>query len=295
MGGFNMKLGKSKANLKAKNGKKIVVNLLATGGLVVLVGGLVMAEVTSAEKVYVVGAVDNIFPNGLITKDNTYRKEILKDSYDTEKHKPLLWEDLEEALNTYATIYTHNGGTLIEDTYRETKPLKNAWLQEVSKSNLVITVPYQKTEAFGNILTPGDHVAINISYTKEEMASSDMFTGMKVDSGTVTLFPKAKIIDLLNGAGNSIYDYYTDLLNLPIEERDKLLRDESFLANVSPASMILEVTKSEFDEYSDLRHMGNLTYTYGLHRREEGDTVLDQFQDLSRQITNAQTQILQGE
>lgn len=277
--------------MRASKFKKIGVNVLVLA-LIGLLTFLVLAiNRTDGKYVEVVQAKQNIYPNQLMTSGMFKKYSMPLKEFKDSGNKYVLFEDIDKLDNKYSTIYIHNGLYVVEGEARDSKPIKNAWIQEMGNSNLVITLPYNKSEAFGNLLTPGDHIRVEVSYKQDEVNTSDMFAGVSTDIITETLFDKIRVSDLLNSSGNSIYDYYTDLLNLPIEDREELLRDENFLSQVSPVSMLLEVDTVGFKKYAKLGRLSGLKYTYGLHKREEGDLVVDQFQDLTRQITNAQTKL----
>lgn len=281
--------GKNSAN--SGKLKRTITNVLAVVCLLALIVFMVLIDRNKAKTIPIVMVNQDIYPNQLILEEYFVKKDMPASEVQSSENKYLLWEDRLEAKDMYSTIFVKDGGYMYKGEYRDNKPLKNAWLQEVATGNLVITLPYNKSEAFGNILTPGDHLAVQISYDQESESQSDAFANVVTRKVSDSLFDKIKIIDLLNSSGNSIYDYYMDLLNLPIEQRDALLRDEGFLQNVAPNSMLLEVTPEQFVKYSKVKNLAGLTYTYGLHKREEGDIIVDQFQDISRQISNAQTQL----
>ena len=116
------------------------------------------------------------------------------------------------------------------------------------------------------------------------------FGGVTTAIKTDVMFEKAKVLDLLNGNGTSIYDYYIDLLNLPVAKRNDLLKDEQFLSNVTPKGILLQVEqKDEFDKFNQMCNLPSVNYCLGLYPRHEGDIILDQFKDLTRQFSQAQT------
>lgn len=241
-------------------------------------------------------ATRDIYTNQAISKDALSSYEMSLSEYNKSQNKYLLWEEHEEALDQYSAVFTKKNAYLYKGDYNPTKPVKNEWLAKVGNEDLVISVPYDKNDAFGNILTPGDNVKVNVSYMREKSGDDQGFSTTTVEVANETLFERIQVIDLLNSSGNSIYDYYMDLLAMPVSEREKYLRDDSFLSNVSPTRMLVEITnKGDFEAFSRMKSYSSLKYTYGLFSRVEEDTVLEQFRDLTRQITSSQTSVKEGE
>jgi hypothetical protein len=199
----------------------------------------------------------------------------------------ILWENKDQCINKYATYFIRGKGYIFEDSYTDTKPAKNPWMSEVDKDKILITLPYNSKEAFGNILTPGDNVRIDIAYDGKEVTDYAEFANVESKAMQETLFDQIKVIDLLNNSGNSIYDYYYDLLQMSIAEREEVLKDTSFLSNVMPASMLLEVDDKQFAQFAKAKKLPGITYTIGLLYREEGSIILDQFKDISREISKS--------
>ena len=227
-----------------------------------------------------------------VEESNLEKYEMVRREFDNSGGDYLKWDEYEDCVDKYSSVFVRKGGYIVKGDYLDYKPIKNPWMEEASSNSVFVTLKYDRGEAFGNILTPGDRVKVNVSYSAEDEASHDIFSGAVTRIKIKNLFEDIMITDLLNSKGNSIYDYYTDVLNLPLAEREALLRDENFLNNVAPVSMILEIDKDEeFRTYSELKNLTGVKYTFGLHPRQEGDIVIDQFKDLTRQITQNQTQM----
>jgi len=274
-----------KFELKAGDSGNRRKNIICGVCIVVVLGTMLSINMNKAATVDIVSVKAPVYINRLITKENVTKYPMSKHEYENSNSKYLLWDDVSKAIDKYATVSTRGTGYLYIDEYSLDKPVKNEWLQNVDKNNLVVSLPYEKSTSFGNILTPGDRVKVHVSYTEQ---SGGGFGGT-TDVSKV-LYNEAKVIDLLNNAGNSIYDYYSDLLALPISERDTLLRDESFLQNVSPTRILYSVGKEKgFVDYADTQGKAGVKYTYGLYPRTRGDIILDQFSDLTRQISSAMT------
>lgn len=277
-----------KEKFKIKPGSR--GNLIRVAGAVLGIGivftTMVNISNSKVETVDIVLAKTDIGVNRLILDNNVYKGQTSKAAYDLSKDKFLLWEEKDEAINKYSTVSLKESRPLYKEDYKDKKSLKNEWLSKVEEGQVIVSLPYNKSESFGNILTPGDTVIVQATYKE---TNTDGYGGQTDVSKE--LYERAKVIDLLNAQGNSIYDYYVDLLDLSLEEREKLLRDESFLKNVSPIRILYAVPKANgFKNYADIQGKSGLKIIYGLYPREEGDTVLDQFSDLTRQFSSALTQ-----
>lgn len=289
-------LGKTVA--QTGKAKRLGTNFGAILFIVILLLVIVKVNSNSQDTIQIVQVKEDVYPDKIITEDMIQSYGMVREEFDNSGGTYLLWENREEAIDKYSTVFVKGGRYIESGEYRDSKPLKNPWLSlnEDNKDSVYVTLPYNKSEAFGNILTPGDSLKVNVTYTIDETTNSQYFNGVSSKEKSETLFERITVTDLLNGSGNSIYDYYMDLLNLPLAEREALLRDESFLSNVSPVSMTLKVDKnSEFQKYSEMRKLSGVTYTFGLYPREEGDIIIEQFQDITRMISKSQVDSQQAQ
>lgn len=263
---------KSKATvIKQSNMGNVIKTAICIAGIGIVLVTMVKINRDKVKTVDIVKVKDAVYVNQLILEDNISSYPMSQLEYESSKNKYLLWEDRDQVIEKYATVATKADGYLYVGDVADTKPIKNEWLQKVEKSNVIVSLPYNKGEAFGNILTPGDSVIVSVSYKEPDTSGY----GGDRDVQKV-LYDKAKVIDLLNNSGNSIYDYYTDLLALPVAEREELLKDTSFLQNVSPSRILYAVPKETgFTEYAKTAGASGISYTYGLYPREQGDIVLD--------------------
>lgn len=279
-----MRKSKSVVVTQNNTGNAIKTVLCIVGIGVVLVT-MIQINRDKAKTVDIVAVKDTVYVNQLITEDNITSYPMAKLEYDSSKNQYLLWENKDQVIDKFATVATKKDSYLYKGDVADTKPIKNEWLQRIEKGKVVVSLPYDKSSAFGNILTPGDTVIVSVSYKEPDP------NGLGGDKQIQEiLYKEAKVIDLLNNSGNSIYDYYSDLLALPLAEREELLRDEGFLNNVSPSRILCTVGVDEgFIDYAKVTGASGISYTYGLYPREEGDIIIDQFSDLTRQISSALT------
>ena len=288
-----MKLGTQK--VRNSNASNILINIVAVILFVLLIVILVALNNRKMKTIGIVQAKTDIYVNTLITADNIQEYKISQMEYDNAVNKYLLWEDHEDCLNKYAAIATKANGYIYKGDYKESKPVKNAYFSRLSDDDLVVTLPYDYS-IFGNLITPGDEVKVNAVYKNKEVSTQEDFKELAdVDTimTSVTIFEKLVIIDMLNSSGNSIYDYYTDLLNMSLEEREATLKDDDFIKNVSPKSLVLSVKNTdEFKTYTEIKSLPGVSFEYGLYPRKdvEGGDIIGQFEDLTRQISAAKTQ-----
>lgn len=106
------------------------------------------------------------------------------------------------------------------------------------------------------------------------------------------IFDKITIVDMLNSAGESIFELYLDLLKKPVDERIPYLEttlegsDTSFRSKVSPVSLILIVSRDEASRLAEFENLGaNLKYTI-LPNEDSDFNLMDQFVEISSQINS---------
>ncbi len=280
---------KKQTKIKSKGGRQLISNIVG----VALVGGLSIMLVSinnnRDKTVAVVRAKENIYNNQLIGNSSIERYDMPFNEFNNSGNKYLKWSDKDECINKYSTVQTKQGLYIIQGDYSETRPAKNAWLSSKDDGQIYVTIPYDKSSSFGNILVPGDYLRVNIAYsTDEESLDANGFAISSSKMKNDDLFNKIQIVDLLNSAGNSIYNYYNDLLAMSQEDRENKLADESFLNSVTPTQIVLSVTSEEdFKKYTQLKAYPSIKYTYGLYPRDEDDTILEGFKSVSSDINKA--------
>lgn len=276
-----------------------VRSILVTAGCIALIVLLLLILIIlNNKKVATVGIVqakEAIYVNNVITEDSIQEYQMSQIEYDSSDNKYLLWEDRNNCIQKYAAVATKANGYIYVGDYNATKPTKNAYFQNLPENDLIVTLPYDYS-IFGNLLTPGDKVKVNACFVPEveegQVQPVYDLNGISSTTNTVTVFEELEIIDMLNSSGNSVYDYYIDLLNMSLEERETMLRDDDFVANVSPKSLVLSVDKAdEFNKYCQIRNTPGLTYVFGLYPRKdiEDSDIIGQFENLTREISAAKT------
>ena len=141
---------------------------------------------------------------------------------------------------------------------------------------------------FGDMVVPGDTLNIRASYSKiyynvpsEEafMLNGDSYGDGIEATKTEMLFSEVTILDMLNSAGNSIFDIYYDYIAATKAEQAAMLNDEGFLASVSPSSILLECTSEEVEHYMKLQSAG-ATYQITLLPRDGSSSIVDSLSDI---------------
>lgn len=287
-----MKLGTHK--VRSSNASSILINIIAA---LLFLGLIFILFALNNRKVKTVGIVqvkEPIYVNTLIVEDNIQEYQMSQVELDHTTNHYLLWENRKDCINKYAAVATKAGGYIYQGDYTDSKPTKNAYFINLEPDDLIVTLPYDY-DIFGNLLTPGDEVVVNAVVPLDDSRGDSAQSAADIENLMISieLFPELKIIDMLNSSGNSIYDYYTDLLNMSLEERETTLRSDEFIKNVSPKSLVLSVKRgSDFTKYTKYKNYPGVKFEYGLFPRKdiEGADILGQFEDLTRQISAARTQ-----
>lgn len=276
------KTGELKAPKKrtSKLSSKYVFTLLGCLGLVCL-NGYIALQINNSkmQTIQITQAIENIGVSSIITEDNLQAYEMSVYEYDLAKNEGreyLLWEERDQSVELYSTVQVRAGGYLYKGDVMDYKPLKNEWLNEVDEDEVVVELPYDNS--FGNLIVPGDRFEVWVSWTEE-------IQGVGSVQQQDILSKNLLVTDILNPSGYSVYDVYMDLNDLTISERDVLLKDESFLSDTTPSSLLCVINDTdEFEKYTQLMGKGDAQFIFGLRSRSASDTVLDMFASMTRTI-----------
>lgn len=151
-----------------------------------------------------------------------------------------------------------------------------------------------KKLANGNYISSGESLIVDA--LQNNGASLGAEWGETSDGKTVpvaeVIFDKITIVDMLNSAGESIFELYIDLLKKPVDERIPYLEttlegsDTSFRSKVTPVSLILVVSREEANRLAEFENLGaNLKYTI-LPNEDSDFNLMDQFVEISSQINS---------
>lgn len=264
----------------------MVINLITSMSLRDTVDVLVFKNAVPAE--------------GLVTEDNIDKKTMLKAEYEkegvitlsdgTQRRQIILYEDRHRILGesaAYAAYYIRENTPVYWDALTKETTREYSYLYEMDGE--LIKLNFSGAE-FGQMIVPGDSVNIRVRYTEEnfELPTEEDYAeaeeeGISLNEPVTVqkmLFNNAIILDMLNGAGESIYDKYVKFISLPKAEQTAALHSEEFKAAVSPGQILLCVTEEEADMYMSIQSKG-ATYMMTLLPRNGSNVILNALSGLS--------------
>ena len=190
----------------------------------------------------------------------------------------------------YAAYYLRGNTVLFWDSTIKDQTRKNSYLY--SMSGELLNIQMTTTDDFGDMVVPGDSLNIYATYTEtnydlpsEEQYKYQMESGSAQGTSgveqtkTELMFSEVQILDMLNGSGQSIFDIYYEYISKTKAEQQALLSDDSFLQNVQPASILLEVTSEEVERYMKLQSLG-ASYQMTLLPRKSSSSITDSLSDI---------------
>ena len=286
--------------------KTRIIGIILSLALIVFV--IVMSIISSAEArktVTVVKLKDDvsISANALITEDMIepydmyymeYKNYGTMSGFSDDKVRSTIvtWADKDIVVGKrYAAYYLREGTLLFWDSTLSDQTRKNSYLY--SMTGELLNINMNTVTDFGDMVVPGDTLNIRATYTKkyynlpdEEaymIAGGDGYEdGIEVTQ-TSMLFSEVTILDMLNSAGNSIFDIYYDYISTTKQEQAALLQDESFLQSVTPASILLEASPEEVEHYMELQSLG-ATYQITLLARDGSSTIVDSLSEIQEAL-----------
>lgn len=293
--------------VKANNASRAKSRLLGIFlALAVIVFVTIMTAISTAENrktITVVKLKDDvsITANSLITEDmieayDMYYKEFaqygtMKFSDGSTRSTIVRWEDRNIVTNRrYAAYYLREGTLLFWDSTISDQTRKNSYLY--SMSGELLNIQMNTVSDFGDMVVPGDTLNIRATYTKIFYNIPDEEDYMLNDGSnseglemltTEMLFSEVTILDMLNSAGNSIFDIYYDYIASTKAEQQAMLSDEAFLQSVTPASILLEVTSEEVEHYMKLQEAGAV-YQITLLPRDGSSSIVDSLSDIQEAL-----------
>lgn len=147
--------------------------------------------------------------------------------------------------------------------------------------------------AAGTYFATGESVIMD-SMQQNEMDSSEIgFTSGNAKQVPLSevIFDKITVVDMLNNSDESIFDLYTELLGMPVEDRIAYVSTQiegngtnDFKRKVTPAKLVFSVTRDEATSLAEFEALGgNMKYTL-LPDNNEDYSLMTQFSELSSQI-----------
>lgn len=295
-----MKMKVDKEKVKTKNTSKHSQR----NGVFIILGIVVLAVIginfassfALRQTVDVVKLKSSVPQDGLLTMDNIYKDTMLKSEYErqgiqtlsdgSKKRSIILWEDRDELNNTFASYFIRRDTPLHWDALSQETPKKYSYLYQMDGELLKLEID---ANTFGEMLVPGDHVNIRVSYNEQvyTLPSEQEFmmqqqTGIQAQTSVQKremLFNDVAVLDILNSAGESIFDIYYDILALPKNRQYEMVNSEEFAERVVPATILLNVTPEEADNYMNVTGKGP-TYLMTLLPRTGSNLITEALNEL---------------
>lgn len=276
-----LKTGKTKISSKKNLLKKIIAVVVSVG--IFVLSYIIITRANTAAKdtipVIQIKSTQGIPEKAVLSKDNLGKYDIVKKEYTDDM---VLAEDLEKVIDNYAAHYLRKGAILHKDEYVNELPLKNEWLYEMGDDEEALSIKYDYLESGGDILTPGDRIRVRITYDVDAPANNgegdpEDFYGVgkskvkKVD----VLFNSISVIDMLNKEGHSIYEVYKEVMRLPEDQRQKVLKSEEFMDNIKPKSLVVAANSEQISNYIKMENMSGKKFYVTILSRHEYSTILD--------------------
>ena len=300
---------KIKANNETKSKARFRGILLSIGVLILICIVLLLSSYESRKTITVMRVKENtsISPGALITESmiepyDMYYKEFknygtIKTSTGETKSALVKWISKDKVVgNYYATYYMRGGTVMFKDGLTNTQEKKNSYLYNMKGE--LLNIHMNTVNDFGDMVVPGDRLNIRATYkasvynlpTEEEYnlslagGSNGGNGGVQVTQ-TEPLFSEVTILDMLNSNGNSIFDIYYKYASLPTARQKELLKDQSFLDSVKPASILVEATAEEVEHYHHLQEMG-ATYLITLVPRTNATNLTDSLAEIQTALSS---------
>ena len=201
--------------------------------------------------------------------------------------------DIDGIINNFAARPLRDGAIIHQDEVVEEIPKKNEWLYQMPDDKELLTIPYNHMEAGGDILTPGDRIMVRVIYVDEAQAGNGYyedeqyspFAGKDKVTRIEILFDSIEVKDMLNSRSNSIYEVYREVLRLPENQRQIVLKSSEFIKSIVPRALILSATTGQVENYIQyLNASGKKSLLVTILARDEYMIILDQLPTLEKEI-----------
>ena len=292
------KVGRDKSRTKNANKYSQRNGIIVALVLVVLVviGINFASSYALRQNVEVVTLKSSVPQDGMITMENMVKGTMTKADYEkqglttlsdgSKKRSIILWEDRDKVKNTFASYFIRKDSPLHWDALSSETPKKYSYLYQMDGELLKLDID---ANTFGEMLVPGDHVNIRVSYTEQQytLPSEQEFmmqqqTGIQAQTSVKTqekLFNDVPVLDILNSAGESIFDIYYEILALPKNKQYEIVNSEDFSERVAPVKILLNVTPEEADHYMNVMGKGP-TYMMTLLPRTGSNLITEALNEL---------------
>jgi hypothetical protein len=291
MKGININFKKTGASV----GKKMVSKAVAIGlsilALCLTYFYLQHADSLARDTVRVVKIRSDMPAFTVVTKADVEAYDIIKKEYDSDM---VVFENLDtEVYNKYSADSLRRGSFLYKDQLTDEKPVRNEWLYGLSEGEEVLTLPYNSTEAGGDILLPGDLVRIRVSYEVESTSqyqysdeNPNSYQGKTTNSvRTDTLFDSIAVKDMINANGHSVYEIYKEVMRLDEKKRQDVMQSKEFISNIKPRALLLAGTSEDMVRYAAVKsRSGSCNFLITILSRVDNRIGLDSLPTLETEV-----------
>lgn len=272
--------------------KKIIAVLVSV--IVVIASFSYLNSVNSDAKefveIVVIKPSVGIPAKNLITESIIQKGKILKTDF---KNGMVTYDKIDEVLNKYSLYFLRNDTPLYFDQLTETKPVRHEWLYSLPKESEVLTVPYEYEKCGGEVLIPGDHVRVRITYedVNAQSASPDVEQNAYMSTGspgrknlkTEVLFDKILVKDMLNSKGHSINEVFKEVSELGEEEKQAAMSSKDFVQSVLAKSLVFEASPQQVEKYAQ-SNVNSATFTFTILSREGNEKLIEQLPTVEKEV-----------
>lgn len=288
------KIKKEKAQNVSNYSRSRNIILLLVSVVVIVIAVNIVSSLQLRKTISVVSLNSSVVQGGLITMDNMSELVMTNADYErlgideaSKKRQIVLWEEREALVNKYASYYIRRGTPVYLDSISTDSSKQYSYLYNMDGELLKISM---SADTFGLMLVPGDHINVRAAYseaiytlpTENELILQQQ-TGISPQSSVkkqILLFNNVAVLDILNKAGESIYDKYYEVLAMPKSKQAEVLNSEDFRDAVEPAEILLNVTPEEADRYMSIQANGP-TYMMTLLPRTSSNAITEMLNELA--------------
>lgn len=224
------------------------------------------------------------------------------------------WDNRNKVVGKYMSNTTQAGQYITERHVTEKTVIRNMWLANVEPGKEIYTLPFQSSGVDTKLLFPGSHLRVRV-ISKVETEETDKVTettgseeqqslgenNMNVGAGgdasgkenvVELVFSDLVAVDMLNASGESIFDIYTALLKIPLEERIAYLEttiendtSKSFQTRVNPAALVFALSEEQATQMAQFENVTGYTIKYTiLATEDENGDLTNSFVEISNQL-----------
>lgn len=271
------KVAKTELNQNKKNLVLVVIIIIT----VLLIAWIINMSKRADRTVSVAMYTQDIGKNTPMTEDMFCKYEMNQaefDKYATEdengtmKRRIVLWEEVPDALGTFAAYPLHkNTVCMYKDLIFERIDNSDSVMYNFpGKTIVALNIDTSDLDSYKTFIEPGDKINITCISTKTtDVESADGSTSSTVETTVAEpLFNDITVADLINNDGDSILDIYEEYKNKTTYEQAQLDADETFKESVQPASLLVALTPEELDAYY-IKLAGDYEFKMSLPQRNK--------------------------